>query len=251
MFHLSVRAAGVAALFGACALCLPLADAGDWRGWTPRKSSREVLHPNDCQFGHYGTTWRAWPEACDQRSSCANSFAPPVWSPSMSPLPNMPAPSWQVPLQSDPLNSWTPLPQSNLPTRGPQLPQSYGPLPTAPPSVPTAPVTPKPQAPTLPPIPSTTQPLPVNSAPIGQRLAVPPMPTTMAPNSRGSATAVVPAGGWNRSVPAKLSSPDFGPSAIQPMNYSTPQRAGSSVPKRLGEQSPNSKGPVTLMRPEF
>ena len=66
MFRGSVRAAGVAALFGACILCSPLARAGDCRSWTPKKSQRETLHPNDCNFGYFGTAWRAWPEDCNR-----------------------------------------------------------------------------------------------------------------------------------------------------------------------------------------
>lgn len=255
MFRGSVRAAGFAALFGACVLCSPLGRAGDWHGWSPKKSQREKLHPSDCQFGFYGTGWRAWPEGCDRGVGCAGRFAPamttPMWSPSIAPMPTMSTLNWPIQPQPESPNPWStlpPIPQMNSPRSGPQLPPpSYGPAPIWPQSVPATPA-----YPTLPPVPPATQPIPRNPAPSGQQTPVPPMPTTMGPASRGAASGVVPAGIWNRSVPATLSAPDFGQSTIQPMGYSAPQRSGSSVPKQLGgAQSPRNQGPVTLLVPEF
>ena len=90
MFRGSVRAAGIAALIGACVAPVSLGHASDLRGWTPKKSQREMLHPNDCNFGYYGTAWRAWPEDCNRAYGCENQFAPtmppPNWSPSMAPI---------------------------------------------------------------------------------------------------------------------------------------------------------------------
>lgn len=264
MFRKSVRAAGVAALFSACVLCSPLARAGNWNGWSPKKSQRETLHPNDCQFGYYGTGWRAWPEGCDRGYGCTDRFAPPMtpsmWSPSMSPNPNMPAPNWSIPPQSESPNPWStlpPIPQTTPPTWGPQLPPpSYGPVPVSPQSVPTAPANPtSPPAPIpplpMPQVPPATQRMPNNPAPFGQPMPVPPLPTTMAPSSRGSTSAVTPAGGWNRSVPATLSAPEFGPLSVQPMSYSAPPRWSNSVSKGLIQPSRRPAAPVTLLAPEF
>lgn len=265
MFRASVRAAGVAALFGASVLCLPLARAGDCRGWTPKKSQRETLHPADCNFGYYGTAWRAWPEDCNRGYGCANQFAPsnhfaptlppPMWSPSMAPPPNMPAQSWPIQPQPESQNPWStlpPIPQTAPPTWGPQLPPpTYGPAPTWSPPLPATPQYPTTTPPPLPLAPPATQSSPNNSAPpLGQRVPVPPIPTTMAP-TRGMNSAVVPAGGWNRSVPATLSAPEFGPATIQPMSYSVPVRAGNTVPKKLIEPAPRQRSPVTLLAPEF
>ena len=83
MFRGSVRAAGIAALIGACVASASLGHASDLRGWTPKKSQREMLHPNDCNFGYYGTAWRAWPEDCNRVNGCENQFAPA-----------MPPPQW-------------------------------------------------------------------------------------------------------------------------------------------------------------
>ena len=261
MFRGSVRAAGVAALFGACILCSPLARAGDCRSWTPKKSQRETLHPNDCNFGYFGTAWRAWPEDCNRGNGCENQVAPtlppPMWSPSMTPLPNMPAQSWPIQPQPESPNPWSTLPpisQTAPPTWGPQLPPpTYGPAPA--PTWP-SPMPATPQYPTLPPpplplAPPTTPSSPNYPAPNGQRVPVPPIPTTLAPPSRGTNSAVVPAGGWNRSVPATLSAPVFGPATIQPMSYSAPMRFSNSVPKKLIEPAPRQRGPVTLLAPEF
>ena len=251
MFRASVRAAGVAALFGASVLCSPQANAGGCRGWTPKKSQSEALHPADCNFGYYGTAWRAWPENCNRGYGCANQFAPPLpppmWSPSMVPPPNMPAQSWPIPPQSESPNPWStlpPIPQATPPTWGPQLPPpTYGPAPTWSPPLPSAPQYPTPATPPLPLAPPPLQSSPNNPAPPpGQRVPVPPIPTTMAP-SRGTNTAVVPAGGWNSSVPATLSAPEFGSARIQPMSY--------SVPKKLIEPVPRPRSPVTLLAPEF
>ena len=259
MFRGSVRAAGVAALFSACVLCSPLARAGNWNGWSPKKSQRETLHPNDCQFGYYGTGWRAWPEGCDRGYGCTDRFAPAMtpqmWSPSMAPNPNMSAPNWPLPPQSEPPNPWStlpPIPQTTAPTWGPQLPPpSYGPVPVSPQYAPAAPAYPTSPPPPLPSIPPATQRMPNNPAPFGQPMPVPPLPTTMAPPSRGGPSAVVPAGGWNRSVPATLSAPDFGPLSVQPMSYSAPPRSGNSIPKGLIQPAPRTSSPVTLLAPEF
>ncbi len=264
MFRASVRAAGVAALFGASVLCSPLVHAGGCLGWTPKKSQRETLHPADCNFGYYGTAWRAWPENCNRGYGCTDQFAPsnhfaptlppPMWSPSMTPQPNMPAQSWPIQPQPETPNPWStlpPIPQTAPPTWGPQLPPpTYGPAPTWSPPIPAAPQSRTPPPPPLPIAPPATQPPPNIPAPLGQRVPVPPIPTTMAP-SRGSSSAVVPAGGWNRSVPATLSAPEFGSATIQPMSYSVPVRASNPIPKKLIEPSPRPRSPVTLLAPEF
>lgn len=259
MFRGSVRAAGVAALFCASVLCSPLARAGNWNGWSPKKSQRESLHPNDCQFGYYGTGWRAWPEGCDRGYGCATRFAPAMtpqmWSPSMTPNPNLPVPNWPMPPQSESPNPWStlpPIPQTTPPTWGPQLPPpSYGPAPVWPQTVPATPPQPPIPAPSVPAIPPAMQRVPSNPTPSGQPIPIPPMPTTMAPSPRGTTSAVVPAGGLNRSVPATLSTPDFGPLSIQPMSYSAPRLSGNAVPKGLIQPSPRTSSPVTLLAPEF
>ncbi|MFM9960244.1 MAG: hypothetical protein ACKV2Q_03350 [Planctomycetaceae bacterium] len=262
MFFRSVRAAGVAALFAASALCSSPGDAGDKYNWYPKKSQRETLHPGDCQFGYYGTNWRAWPEGCDRGNGCANRFAPalpssmtpqPMTPSLMTPLPTMPAPSWSTPQFPNSQNPWSqlpPVPQMGPDLRVPQLPPPgyipphYGPVPMFPP----APGSPLPPLESVPP---AAQPIPNIPAPVDQRVPVPPMPTTRVAPSRGATPAVVPAGGSARSVPATLSPPDFGPSSIQPMNYSAPRRSDSSVPKPLMETAPRRNGPVMLLPPEF
>lgn len=258
MFCRSVRAAGVAALIGASVLCSPPSRAGDCRGWTPKKSQRETLHPGDCNFGYYGTAWRAWPEDCNRGYGCAAQSAltipPPMWSPSMAPMTNNPGQGWSIPPQPESPNPWStlpPIPQTAPPpTWGPQLPPpNYGPPPTWSPPIP-APHYPTPAPPSLPLAPPPTQSSPNNPAPLGQRVPIPPMPTTMAP-SRGANSAVVPAGGWNRSVPATLSAPEFGSATIQPMSYSTPVRSGNSVSKKLIEPTTRQRSLVTLLAPEF
>lgn len=240
MFCRSVRAAGVAALFAACAL---LGHAGEWHSWSPKKSQRETLHPSDCQFGYFGTNWRVWPEGCDRGIGCADRYAPTKWPPSMTPLPAQPASSWPIPPQSDSQNPWPPLPadlQMSPAIEGPLLPRpTYGP----PSYTPVPSLNPPTPLPPLESVPPAAQPIPAPPAPVGQRVPVPPMPTTKVAPSRGVTPAVVPTGGWNRSVPATLSAPDFGPSAIQPLSHSAPQRKI--------ETSPRNKGPVMLLPPEF
>jgi hypothetical protein len=109
----------------------------------------------------------------------------------------------------------------------------------------------------LPMAPPTTQPPRIENSPLGERVPVPPMPTTMSPTVRGGASSVVPAGGTRRSVPATLSAPDFGPTQVQPMsnpaarNPLPVQTIGMSVSKRLIEPSPKRSSPVTLLAPEF
>ena len=263
MFRLSVRAAGIAALFGVSVLCSPLVHAGHWLGWTPKKSQREVLLPNDCQFGYYGTNWRAWPEGCDRGYGCVDRFAPtvtqPMWPPSMAPMTTMPPPSWPVQSLPESPNPWSQfplIPPMSAPLRDPQFPPpaygppSYVPGPTVPQSVPSTPL--YPPSPPLPTAPPAAQPLPSDPVQNGQQIPLPPMPTTMVPNSRRAPSTVVPAGGWNRSVPATLSAPEFGPLSIQPMSYSTPSRSSGAAQPPLGRgQSPRNPGPVVLLRPEF
>ena len=273
MFRGSVRAAGIAALIGACVAHPALVFAGGHlRGWTPKKSQREMLHPNDCNFGYYGTAWRAWPVDCNNGYGCPTPFGPtmppPMWSPSMAPVNNNPGHGWSIQPQSESPNPWStlpPIPQTGPPpTWGPQLPPpTYGPAPTWSPTMPAAPQYPTQPFPTqsspsLPQAPPVTQPLPNGTSPLGQRVPVPPMPTTMSPPSRGTTSAVVPAGGWTRSVPATLSAPDFGPLPVQPMSNSAPARInipvrniGMTVSKRLIEPSPKRSAPVTLLAPEF
>lgn len=262
MFRMSVRAAGLAALFGASVLCSSLAHAGNWFGWTPKKSQHEVLLPSDCQFGYYGTNWRAWPEGCDRAYGCVDRFAPtitqPMWPPSMTTMPPSSWPVQPLPESPNPWSQFLPIPQMSAPIRDPQLPPpSYGPpsyvpapaLPQSTPSMQTIPTSPSPPLPTAPP---AAQPLPSNPAQDGQQTPLPPMPTTMVPNARRAPSAVIPAGGWSRSVPATLSAPEFGPLSIQPMSYSAPSRSSGAVPKQLGgRQSFRSPGPVILLRPEF
>lgn len=272
MIRFRVHAVGLAALLGACALSSEPATAGHLQGWTPKKKQREWLHPWDCQFGYYGTNWRAWPAGCDQTYGCQSTFAPPMnpamWPPtmmpgaSMSPLPTMPPPNWQPP-QPEPVNPWSslpPVPQMNapmsVPNRGPQFPApvfgspSYGPLPGQQPA-PALPSSPSSQPPLLPTAPPAALPDPNSVPPIGQRVPVPPMPTTRVPAPRGN-SAVIPAGGTTRgSVPATLSTPEFGPSAIQPMSYSAPARPSGPTPKPTSTPPSRPSSPVMLLRPEF
>lgn len=284
MTRWKLRIAGGLTLLSLLALSPPSTRAG----WRTKAEKRPKAQPTDCQFGYYGTGWRAWPEGCRDGSSCmdpslpyATPFAPPVtslpptWSNSgwSVPTPAMPSPAYPTQAPPSPwstyreyLPSQNPAPQYSLPPNGASpysLPPQFAPptlpapshVPSFPPIGPATtppPITPIPEQPPAPPTPQSS------------RNLVPPLPTTMTPPSTFKGSGVQQAGASTRkgsvSPIVTLGAEFTEPSAthsLPAINRLSPTPSFSSVPKSLigpkdvqTSRPQRTQNPVTLMSPE-
>lgn len=238
MTRWKLRIAGGLTLFSLLALSPPPSHAG----WRTKAEKRPKAVPTDCEFGYYGTKWRAWPEGCKEWPGCANSalpFATPFAPPAMSyPQPAMSyptaAPTW-------PQTTW-PAPPASAPPFASPVPAATTPSPWSgyreylPPEKVT-PMTPNftpPDAQPPTPIPHS-QPLP--PIPNSSRLQVPPLPTTRMPpltNTVQPASAAIRQNSPSSVV--TLGTPQADTQQPPPLlspDRSAPPPTYSSVPKSL------------------
>ena len=268
MTRWKLRIAGGLTLLSLLALSPPSTRAG----WRTKAEQRPKEPPTDCQFGYYGTGWRAWPEGCRDGLECgghslpyATPFVPsatplpPSWSnqpwtaptPMMSPA--MPPPTFPTQAAPSPWSTYreylapqnngsmSPIPQQSFPPSGalsnPSNPQFAPPKLPAPIYVPSQPpISPTPTLP--PPVPPMSEQRPTPPAPQAIRNPVPPLPTT----TRTSAppTNVQQIGAWNHSgsksqiitLGAEFTDP-APPSQRSTVDRLAPQPSFSSVPKSL------------------
>lgn len=282
MIRWKLRIAGGLTLLSLLALSLPSARAG----WRTKAEKRPKALPTDCQFGYYGTGWRAWPEGCRDGSGCIDPslpYATPFTTPATSLPPTWPNSGWSVPTPTMPQNTYpTPAAPSPWTTYREYLPSQnaapqFAPTPNGasmqslPPHFTPPTLPPTGDVPSLPPIgPATTfppiSPMPSEHPPVPQsnRNQIPPLPTTMAPASafknnrvqqvgasthKGIASPIVTLG-------AEFTEPSASPS-LPAINRLSPTPSFSSVPKSLigpkdvqPSRPRRTQNPVTLMSPE-
>ena len=267
MTRWKLRIAGGLTLLSLLALSPPSTCAG----WRTKAEQRPKEPPTDCQFGYYGTGWRAWPEGCRDGSDCsghslpyATPFTPPA-SPFGSPAMSMP-PSWSnqpwsapapmispsltpqsSPMQAAPMpaapSPWSSyreyLPQQNV---APMQPAPQFAPPKLPPPVFVPSQLPNGSAPPLPPpVPPMSEQRPTPPAPQAIRNPVPPLPTTTRTSAPTANTNnVQPVGAWTRNgstSPIVTLGAEFTETVPAPqrpaINPLSPHPSFSSVPKSL------------------
>ncbi len=105
MTRWKLRIAGGLTLLSLLALDPPSTRAG----WRTKAEKRSQAPPTDCQFGYYGTGWRAWPEGCHQRPGCADQslpYATPFAPPATSLPPTCSNQTWPAPRPAIPQSAF-------------------------------------------------------------------------------------------------------------------------------------------------
>lgn len=119
MTRWKLRIAGGLTLLSVLALSPPSTHAG----WRTKAEKRPKALPMDCQFGYYGTGWRAWPDGCRDGSCQLDQslpYAPPFAAPFVPPATSLP-PTWSNQPWSAPAPT---MPQSTFPMPGMPMPTS-------------------------------------------------------------------------------------------------------------------------------